>query len=79
MHIEFFQWKYIGGLYARVEENMKNEVLIIMDYHPEHKRLNCLKFYKEKGINSIDFPPNFPDLHPLENICGKIKKQIMKK
>ena len=45
MYIEFFQrkyeqyylWKYIGGLSARVEENWKNYVLLLMDNHPVHK------------------------------------------
>ena len=50
-----------------------------MDNHLVHKSLNSLKFYKEKGIKVIDFPPYSPDLNPIENIWGKIKKQIMKK
>ena len=87
MHNEFFQrkyeqyclWKYIGGQDARVEENLKNEVLMLMDYHPVYKSLNSLKFYKEKGIKVINFPPYSPDLNPIENIWGKIKKQLMKK
>ena len=57
----------------------KNEVLILMDNHPVHKSLNSLKFYKEKGIKVIDFPPHSLDLNPIENIWSKIKKQIMKK
>ena len=40
--------KNIGGKYARVEENWKKEVLILMDNHPVHKSLNSLKSYKEK-------------------------------
>ena len=50
-----------------------------MDNHPVHKSLNSLKFYKEKCIKVIDFPPYSPDLNPLENISGKIKNQIIKK
>ena len=52
----------------------KNEVLILMDNHPTHKSLNSLKFYKEKGIKVIDFPPYSPDLNPIKNIWVKIKK-----
>ena len=63
------EWNRIG----------KNEVLVLVDDHPVHKSLNNLKFYKEKGIKVIDFPPYSPDLNPIENIWGKIKKQIMKK
>ena len=50
-----------------------------MDNHPVHKNLNSLKCYKEKGIKVIDFFPYFSNLNPIENIWGKIKKQIMKK
>ena len=57
----------------------KNEVLVLKDNHPVHKSLNSLKYYKEKGIKVIDFPPYSPDHNPIENILGKIKKQIMKK
>ena len=57
----------------------KNEVLVLMDNHLVHKSLNSLEFYKEKGIKVIDFPPYSPDLNPIENIWGKIKKQILKK
>ena len=50
-----------------------------MDNHPLHKIFNSLKIYKEKGIKLIDFPSYSHDLNPIENIRGKIKKQIMKK
>ena len=44
----------------------QNEVLILMDNHPVHKSLNSLKFYKEKSIKVIDFPPYSPDLNPIK-------------
>ena len=53
--------------------------MILMDNHPVHKILNNLRFYKEKSIKVKDFPSFYPDLNPIENILGKIKKQIMKK
>ena len=57
----------------------KGDVKILMDNHPVHKSMNSLLFYKEHKIKVIDFPPYSPDLNPIENIWGKIKKEIMKK
>ena len=58
---------------------MQRDVKILMDNHPVHKSMNSLLFYKEHKIKVIDFPPYSPDLNPIENIWGKIKKEIMKK
>ena len=41
-----------------------------MDNHPVHKSLNSLKFYKEKGIKVIDFPPYSLDLNPIGKYLG---------
>ena len=41
--------------------------------------MNSLLFYKENKIKVIDFPPYSSNLNPIENIWGKIKKEIMKK
>ena len=85
--LNFFKENMSNTIYENILEDYmpelkrigKNEVLVLMDNHPVHKSLNSLKFYKEKGIKVIDFPPYSPDLNPIENIWGKIKKQIMKK
>ena len=85
--LNFFKENMSNTIYENILEDYmpelkrigKNEVLVLIDNHPVHKSLNSLKFYKEKGIKVIDFPPYSPDLNPIENICGKIKKQIMKK
>ena len=85
--LNFFKENMSNTIYENILEDYmpelkrigKNEVLVLMDNHPVHKSLNSLKFYKEKGIKVIDFPSYSPDLNPIENIWGKIKKQIMKK
>ena len=55
------------------------EKMKFWDNHPVHKNLNSLKFYKEKGIKVIDFPPYSPDLNPIENIWGKSRSRLRKK
>ena len=85
--LNFFKENMSNTIYENILEDYmpelkrigKNEVLALMDNHPVHKSLNSPKFYKEKDIKVIDFPPYSPDLNPIENIWGKIKKQIMKK
>ena len=39
-----------------------------MDNHLVHKNLNSLKFYKEKGVNAIEFFSYSHDLNLIKNI-----------
>ena len=36
----------------------------------------ALKFYLEKNIKVIDWPPYSPDLNPIENICPIMKQKL---
>ena len=83
----FFKENMTNSLYEEILEDYlpefkricKGGVKILMDNHPVHKSMNSLLFYKEHKIKVIDFPPYSPNLNPIENIWGKIKKEIMKK
>ena len=74
--LNFFKENMSNTIYKNILEDYmpelkrigKNEVLVLMDNHHVHKSLNSLKFYKEKGIKVINFPPYSPDLNPIENI-----------
>ena len=72
-------WRDIRGLFTWIKRICKGDVKILMDNHPVHESMNSLLFYKEHKTKVIDFPPYSPDLNPIENIWGKIKKEIMKK
>ena len=87
MYTSFFKKNMANSLYEEILEDYlpefkricKGDVKILMDNHPVHKSMNSLLFYKEHKIKVIDFPPYSPDLNPIENIWGKIKKEIVKK
>ena len=51
----------------------------IMNNHSVHKSMNSILFYKKNQITVIYFPSYSFDLNPIENICEKNKKEIMKK
>ena len=43
-------------------------IVIQMDNARVHWSINSLKFYRENKIREIDWPPNSPDLNPIENL-----------
>ena len=43
-------------------------IVIQMDNARVHWSINSLKFYRENEIRVIDWPPNSPDLSPIENL-----------
>ena len=55
----------------------KGDIKILMDNHSVHKSMKSLLFYKEHKIKVIDFPPYYPDLNPIENILGKLKRDTV--
>ena len=81
--LHFFKENLTNSLYEKILEDYlpefkricKGDIKILMDNHPVHKSMNSLLFYKEHKIKVIDFPPYSPDLNPIENIWGKIKKR----
>ena len=83
----FYKENMTNSLYEEILEDClpefkricKGDVKILMDNHPVHKSMNSLLFYKEHKIKVNDFPPYSLDLNAIENIWGKIKKEIMKK
>ena len=85
--LNFFKENMSNTIYENILEDYmpelkrigKNEVLVLMNNHLVHKSLNSLKFYEEKGIKVIDFPPYSPDLNPIENIWVKSRSRLWKK
>ena len=51
--------------------NITDESIVIQMVNARvHWSINSLKFYRENKIRVIDWPPNSPDLNPIENLCG---------
>lgn len=46
------------------------------DNAPVHKSKWTTNWKREHGIEFIDWPPNSPDLNPIENVWGLMKRKI---
>jgi hypothetical protein len=68
-------WPYYQAI---CDANRGREVWLIEDNAPPHVKANRL-FAEEKerrGIRTIDWPSNSPDLHPIENTFFELKKEV---
>ena len=54
----------------------KKDYLFQQDNHSVHKSKTVINFFEENKINLLEFPAKSPDLNPIENIWGVIKKDI---
>ena len=46
------------------------------DKAPCHTARICTQFIRENNIQLLDWPGNSPDLNPIENLFGILKKQL---
>lgn len=48
----------------------------LQDNAPAHCSNTSLQWLHNHGINCIDFPPNSPDLNPIENLWADVKRRV---
>ena len=74
--------RYIDVI-KKVIPNLKNafpgEGIFQQDLAPCHTSKKCAKFMSENDVKVLDWPRNFPDLNPIENLWFIIKSRLLKK
>ena len=66
---------FLQGLAVRFPEVLRGEVCLVMDNARIHHAQTARNFLVENGIRHIYLPPYSPDLNPIENVFGALKKR----
>ena len=57
---------------------MRDEFIFQQDNDPKHTSGIVEDWISEKGIRTLIWPPNSPDLNPIENCFHLVKKKLKK-
>ena len=66
--------RFIGELAGRFECVQRGDVTLVMDNARIHHAAEARDFLLESGVKHICLPPYSPDLNPIENVFGVLKR-----
>ena len=65
---------FLTDLLALCHELRRHEATIVMDNTRIHHAVDVVDFLNDKGIDHFFLPPYTPELNPIENVFGTVKK-----
>ena len=66
---------FLGALAEHFPQVRDGQVTLVMDNAPIHHAAIVRDFMTENGIEHLFLPPYSPDLNPIENVFGMIKRR----
>lgn len=78
MNAEFFV-QILEEQLPEINEVMGDDWRLQMDNDPKHKSRLAEDFLQKNVPELIDWPSNSPDLNPIENLWGLVKRNVEKK
>lgn len=67
------------SLIGKLKDFDGKDFYLVQDQDRCHISKKTMEFIKDKGVNTLNHPPNSPDLNPIENCWFIIKKRLSKR
>ena len=73
------RWKYRDQILTPVVLPWKDthpEMIFMQDNAPVHTAYVCRDWFRNNQVDKLDWPPNSPDLNPIENLWQQLKEEV---